>query len=61
MELQSTLYKPLVRIQNCKAAKNQTKIENATIFGKYKIFVERLKDSNQSKQNIRCQTRCQTL
>ena len=45
------------KLQGCK---KPSKIENVTIFGKYKIFVEQLKDITQSKHNC-VKTQCQTL
>ena len=37
------------KLQGCK---EPSKIENVTFFGKYKISVEQLKDSPQSKHNF---------
>ena len=53
MELLFILNKPLVCLQNCKAVKIDQTTQNRKCqnFWKYKIFVERLKDSTQGKHN----------
>ena len=49
MELLFILYKSLIRLLSNKSVKNHAK--NVIFFGKFKIFLERLKDSTQSKHN----------
>ena len=51
MELLFIFYKPLVRLINCKTVKNHPKKINVTLFGKYQIFLDQLKDSNQIDRN----------
>ena len=52
MELLFILNKPLVRLLNCKAVNSHPNFfKNATIFGKYRIFLQRLKTVHKSKHN----------
>ena len=49
-------FSTFTKLQGCK---QPIKMKNVTIFGKFKIFLEQLKDSTQSKQlceYIQCQT-----
>ena len=50
MELLFILYKSLIRLISSKAVKT-CKIKHVTFFGKFKIFLERLKGCFQSKHN----------